>query len=245
MPLLSGGIFVSPVEVQNPLILVENLSKSFDTPKGPLKVLNNLSLRVHKGEILGIYGPSGAGKTTLLRCLTFLERPSGGRIFFKGEDVLGLPESALRNLRRRIGVVFQGFNLLLSRSAVSNVALPLEIQGMARREAEKKARDLLDMVQVSHRADAYPEALSGGEKQRVAIARALVTDPEVLILDEPTSSLDENTAMAILALIRDLNREKGLTVVLVTHQVKLAGPTCHRGVYLENGGIRNALEQEV
>jgi len=217
------------------VIAVKGLSKTFHTPSGPVHALDNVAFSVKAGEVLGIYGPSGAGKTTLLRCLALLETPDSGEILFKGKNVLQVSGKDLRRLRMKIGVVFQGYNLLFSRTALRNVALPLEIQGFDKGEACALASTTLDMVGLSHRKDFMPSHLSGGEKQRVAIARALVTQPEVLILDEPTSALDRRTAESILELIQGINRRTGITVLIVTHQTELVGAICNRHIYINNG----------
>lgn len=231
------------------LIKVENLCQTFFTPQGPIEVLKNVNFEVNSGEILGIYGPSGAGKTTLLRCLALAQRPTSGRIFFQGEEVQNLSGKSLRDFRRRISLVYQGFNLLMSRDAISNVTLPLEIQGFKKSEALARAKEMLDLVGVGHRQDSYPEALSGGEKQRVAIARALITQPQVLIMDEPTSALDEKTARSVLSLIQNLNSMRKITVILVTHQVRLVHPICKRALFLSDGRLvpwrEEFLEDEV
>jgi D-methionine transport system ATP-binding protein len=218
-----------------PVISVRGLSKTFYTSSGPVHALDNVTFSVNAGEVLGIYGPSGAGKTTLLRCLALLERPDSGEILFKDENVLLVSGEKLRQLRMKIGVVFQGYNLLFSRTALRNVMLPLEIQGFDRQEACSLASTALDMVGLSHRKQFMPSHLSGGEKQRVAIARALVTEPEVLILDEPTSALDRRTAESILELIQAINGRTGITVLIVTHQTELVGAICNRHIYINNG----------
>lgn len=217
------------------MISVRGLSKTFHTSQGPVHALDNVTFSVKSGEVLGIYGPSGAGKTTLLRCLALLEAPDSGEILFKGTNVLEVSGEDLRRLRMKIGVVFQGYNLLFSRTALRNVMLPLEIQGYHKQAAAELASTALDMVGLSHRKGFMPTHLSGGEKQRVAIARALVTQPEVLILDEPTSALDKRTAESILELIQGINQSTGITVLIVTHQTELVGAICNRHIYINNG----------
>lgn len=219
------------------MISVNGLCKTFDTPSGPVHALRNITFSVKQGEVLGIYGPSGAGKTTLLRCLALLEKPDSGEIWFCGQNVLCVSGEELRQVRMKIGVVFQGYNLLFSRTALRNITLPLEIQGFTQGQAHSKALKVLDMVGLSHRKNFRPSLLSGGEKQRVAIARALVTQPEVLILDEPTSALDKRTAQSILEVIESINSEMGITVLVVTHQTELVGAICDRGVFIENGSL--------
>lgn len=219
------------------MITVNGLSKTFHTSQGPVHALKNVTFSVERGEVLGIYGPSGAGKTTLLRCLALLERPDSGGIILGGEDVLSVSGERLRQVRMKIGVVFQGYNLLFSRNALGNVMLPLEIQGLGNLEARKQASTALDTVGLSHRKEFMPAFLSGGEKQRVAIARALVTEPEVLILDEPTSALDKGTALSILDLIRGINDRTGITVLVVTHQTDLVGAICNRYISINHGAL--------
>lgn len=222
------------------MIEVQDLSVTYYSPLGPVEALSNVSLTVDEGEIVAICGPSGAGKTTLLRCLSMLQPPSSGRILVDGEDVSLRSSQDVRTARQKIGMVFQGFNLLRSRTALGNVMLPLEIRRMSRKEASEKASKFLDLVHMSHRKDFYPHELSGGEKQRVAIARALVTEPRVLILDEPTSALDPETACSIIQSLREINRSKGITMLIVTHQIDLLAPICDRVTYLREGRISKA-----
>ncbi len=222
------------------VIQVEDLSKTFRSASGPVFALRNVSFQVPRGEILAVCGPSGAGKTTLLRCLAFLEKPDCGRIIFDGVDALSLSAREIREFRKGISVVFQGFNLLSSRTATDNVSLALEIRGIKRERAREEARSYLDMVHMGHRHDFYPSQLSGGERQRIAIARALVTRPRALILDEPTSSLDPATARSILNSVLDINQRSGLTVIIVTHQIDLVGAITDRSVFIEGGRISEA-----
>ncbi len=222
------------------MISVVGLNKTFDTPSGTVNALTDVSFSVQSGEILGIYGPSGAGKTTLLRCLALLERPDSGEIWLNGKNILCLLGEELRQVRMKIGVVFQGYNLLFSRTALGNVMLPLEIQGFCKNEAQARASEFISLVGLSHRKDFRPSLLSGGEKQRVAIARALVTHPEVLILDEPTSALDMDTAVSILNAVQDINKQLGITVLVVTHQIDLVSCICTREVSIRNGVLTQA-----
>ncbi len=219
------------------MIEVQDLSVTFLSPSGTVAALANVSLSVNEGEIVAICGPSGAGKTTLLRCLSMLHLPDSGRILVDGEDVSRVSGKDLNLVRRKVGMVFQGFNLLRSRTALGNVMLPLEIRGVPRKEASQKAEEYLDVVHLGHRKDFYPGELSGGEKQRVAIARALVTEPRVLILDEPTSALDRETADSIVGTLQEINRTRGITILVVTHQIDLLAPICNRITYLRNGQI--------
>lgn len=222
------------------MIEVQDLSVTYASPLGPVEALSHVSLTVNEGEIVAICGPSGAGKTTLLRCLSMLQLPSSGKILVDGEDVFAGTSHDVRNARQKIGMVFQGFNLLRSRTALGNVILPLEIRGVFRKGASEKACKYLDLVHMSHRRDFYPHELSGGEKQRVAIARALVTEPRVLILDEPTSALDPETAGSIVQSLREINHSKGITMLIVTHQIDLLAPICDWVTYLREGQLSEA-----
>lgn len=224
------------------MIEVQNLSVTFPSPSGEVEALCDVSLTVPDGEIVAICGPSGAGKTTLLRCLSMLQSPSSGQILVDGEDVSSGSRGSLDSARRKIGMVFQGFNLLRSRTALENVMLPLEIRRVPRKEASKEADEYLALVHMSHRRDFYPEDLSGGEKQRVSIARALVTEPRVLILDEPTSALDPETAGSIVQSLKEINRVRNLTILVVTHQIDVLAPICDRITYLRNGRLREVPE---
>ncbi len=229
------------------MITVEHLCKSYNGPHGPIKVLNDVSFQVQRGEIFGIYGPSGVGKTTLLRCLSLLEKPDSGDIFIAREKVSSLAGKDARHVRLRLGlsVVFQGYNLLNSRTALGNVMLPLEIRRVPRAEARSKAKELLKLTGLGSRQDFYPSNLSGGEKQRVAIARALVTEPRVLLLDEPTSALDRETAISILQLVEKLNRIYSVTVLIVTHQIELARPITSRGIFMSPNGKGVEVKENV
>jgi D-methionine transport system ATP-binding protein len=222
------------------MIEVQDLSVTFPSPSGEVDALSNVSLRVDDGEILAICGPSGAGKTTLLRCLAMLQAPSSGRILVDGEDVTLGAAKDLSEARRKIGIVFQGFNLLRSRTALGNVMLPLEIRRVPSTEAVKKADEYLDLVHMSHRRDFYPHELSGGEKQRVSIARALVTEPRVLILDEPTSALDPETSGSIVQSLKEINSASEITILVVTHQIDVLAPICDRITYLRDGQLSEA-----
>lgn len=219
------------------MIEIRNLSKTFSSENGETEVLKNISLTVRDGEIYGIIGASGAGKSTLVRCLNMLERPTAGAVFIDGEDVGALRGAALRLARKKAAMIFQDFNLLMQRTCLKNVCLPLELSGVGRAEAKKRAAELLDRVGLADKADAYPARLSGGQRQRVAIARALACDPKILLCDEPTSALDPQTAKAILKLIRDINRSTGITVVMITHQMSAAEEICDRVAILDGGAV--------
>ena len=224
------------------MIEVQDLSVTFPSQSGEIEALSGVSLSVPDGEIVAICGPSGAGKTTLLRCLSTLQPPSSGRILVDGEDVSSSSLVGLDKARGKIGMVFQGFNLLRSRTALENVMLPLEIRRILRQEASEEAAEYLGLVHMSHRLDFYPHELSGGEKQRVSIARALVTEPRVLILDEPTSALDPETAGSIVQSLKEINRVSGITVLVVTHQIDVLSPICDRVTYLRNGRLTEVSE---
>ncbi|WP_264843117.1 methionine ABC transporter ATP-binding protein [Caldinitratiruptor microaerophilus] len=219
------------------MIVLKNVSKSFRTPAGTVPALVGVNLHVRKGEVFGIIGLSGAGKSTLIRTMALLEQPDEGAVYLDGRDVTHLRGAALRAERRRLGMIFQHFNLLRSRTAAENVALPLEIAGVPRAQIRRRVAELLDLVGLGDRAGAYPSQLSGGQKQRVAIARALATDPAVLLSDEATSALDPQTTRSILALLRDLGRRLGLTIVLVTHEMDVIRQVCDRVAVMEGGRI--------
>jgi len=197
------------------MIVVEGVSKTY--ADGQPAALDNVSLQIADGSIFGIVGRSGAGKSTLLRCLNLLERPTSGRILMDGQDLTRLTGKALRQQRQRIGMIFQGFNLLHSRNVADNVAVPLEIAGVPKAERVARVAQLLALVGLSDKAAAFPSQLSGGQKQRVGIARALAARPAYLLSDEATSALDPETTASILALLRDINRQLGWTIVLITH----------------------------
>ena len=219
------------------MIRLEGLSKTFRTADGTVEALKDVSLTINDGDIYGIIGMSGAGKSTLVRCINLLERPTKGTVYIDGQDLSALKDAELRALRRRISMIFQSFNLLLQRTCLRNVCFPQELIGVSRREAEAKARTLLDLVGLPDKADAYPSQLSGGQKQRVAIARALATDPKVQLCDEATSALDPKTTHDILSLLKDLHQKLGLTIVLITHQMSVVEEICTRVAILDNGAV--------
>ena len=226
------------------IIQIQHLSKTFGTGVGRVAALQDVTLAVRQGEIFGIIGLSGAGKSTLVRCMNLLERPESGRILFHGKDLLGLNKRQLRMQRRKIAMVFQGFHLLDQRTALENVCFPMELAGVRKKEAVEKAKQLLETVGIGDKAQAYPVQLSGGQKQRVAIARALASDPEVLLCDEATSALDPQTTESILALLRQINEERGITVVIITHQMSVIEQICHRVAILDQGAVAEAGEVE-
>ncbi len=224
-------------------IVFDGLQKRYQGPQGTVTALADISFSIGRGEVFGIIGRSGAGKSTLLRSINMLERPSAGHVRVDGVDVGSLDEDALVGLRRRIGMIFQHFNLLSAKTVAQNVALPLRVAGVKPAEARAKVEALLDLVGLRDKADTYPSKLSGGQKQRVGIARALVHDPEILLCDEATSALDPETTQSILALLRDINRKLGLTVVLITHDMAVIREVCHRVLVLDGG--RNVEHGEV
>ena len=220
-------------------IELKNVTKQFQTPDGPLKAVHQLDLQVKRGEIWGIIGMSGAGKSTLIRCINFLERPTNGDVFIEGRRLGGLSEKELREARRDIGMIFQNFNLLMQRNVLDNVCLPLEIAGKTKKEAREKAFELLKIVGLEEKARAYPAQLSGGQKQRTAIARALAGNPKILLCDEATSALDPTTTTSILELLQKINRELGITIVLITHEMSVVQKICSHVATLENGMFVN------
>lgn len=216
------------------MIRVEHVTKTFP---GGVRALDDVSLEVGEGEVLGIVGRSGAGKSTLLRLLNLLDRPTQGRILLDGQDLTALSERQLRPLRRRIGVVFQQFNLLDSRDVRGNIAFPLEVAGVDRRERERRVDELIELVGLGDRRHAHPNHLSGGQKQRAGIARALAGDPRLLLCDEPTSALDPETTDQILDLIAELNRTLGVTVAVITHELDVVRRICTSAALLEGGRL--------
>ena len=218
-----------------PMIQVENLCKSFSTKSGTVEAARNISFSIEKGEFFGIFGLSGAGKSTLVRCLNLLERPTSGSVWVNGKNLTELSERKLRKERQNIGMIFQHFNLLMQRTALDNVCFPMEIVGISKKEARKKALEYLKIVGLEEKALSYPSQLSGGQKQRVAIARVLASDPEILLCDEATSALDPQTTKSILELIRKINKEYGITVVVITHEMSVVQEICNRVAVLERG----------
>ncbi len=219
------------------IIRIEKLSKVFQVSAGPVVALQDIDLDIREGEIFGIIGLSGAGKSTLVRCINFLERPTEGRVIVNGKDLSTLSPKELLQARRQMGMIFQGFNLLSQRDAVGNVCYPLEIAGVPRSEARKRAEELLTLVGLQDRLHAYPSQLSGGQKQRVAIARALANDPKVLLCDEATSALDPTTTRSILELLQQINADLGVTVVIITHEMRVVEQICHRVAVIDQSHI--------
>lgn len=219
------------------MIELKHICKTFDSGGGEVEALKDVSLTIEKGEIYGIIGMSGAGKSTLVRCMNLLERPTSGEIWVNGQELEKMTPKELRRARGEITMIFQHFNLLMQRTCLRNVCFPMELGGMKKADSEKRARELLDLVGLPDKANAYPAQLSGGQQQRIAIARALATDPKVLLCDEATSALDPNTTHAILELIRDINRKLGITVVLITHQMSVVEAICNRVAILDEGTV--------
>lgn len=220
------------------MIVIEGLSKQY--AGGGQPALNNVSFSVPKGAIYGILGRSGAGKSTLIRCLNLLEQPSAGRVLFNGEDITQYDKAQLRAHRLRTGMIFQHFNLLHARSVADNIAVPLEIAGIAKAQRQQRVAELLALVGLSDKADAFPSQLSGGQKQRVGIARALAAEPDVLLCDEATSALDAETTASVLALLETINRQLGLTIVLITHQLEVVKNLCDHVALLEGGELQES-----
>ncbi|AZI64080.1 ATP-binding cassette domain-containing protein [Rhodococcus qingshengii] len=216
---------------------IESVSKEYRSGTQVLHALDSVSLKIEDGEIFGIIGKSGAGKSTLLRCLNLLERPTSGRILLGDTDLTALSPAQLRDTRKRIGVVFQHFNLLHSRSVAANIAFPLEVAGYSRADRRARVDELIELVGLEDRRDAFPSQLSGGQKQRVGIARALAASPDVLLCDEATSALDSDTTDSILDLLADLNRRLGVTIVLITHELNVVRRICHRAALIDQGRI--------
>lgn len=221
----------------NPIIILQGLEKRFSGKNADVFALRGIDLAIGQGDIFGIIGKSGAGKSTLVRCINMLERPTGGSVLFEGRDLCRLPEPALREARRSMGMIFQQFNLLMQRTALQNVCFPLELTGMHPAEALKRAAELLTLVGLAKRMDSYPSKLSGGQKQRVAIARALATNPRVLLCDEATSALDPATTDSILALIKDINTQLGITAVVITHEMSVIEKICSHVAIISKGKI--------
>ena len=219
------------------MIEIKNLNKTFQTADGTVEALKNINLTINDGDIYGIIGMSGAGKSTLVRCINMLERPTGGSVEIDGKDIGSLSGRELREVRRNVTMIFQGFNLLMQRTCLKNICFPLELAGVNGRDAKKRALELLDTVGLPDKANAYPAQLSGGQQQRVAIARALATNPKVLLCDEATSALDPKTTNSILELIRDINEKLGITVIIITHQMSVVEAVCNRVAILDNGEV--------
>ena len=219
------------------MIEIKNLTKTFTTSDGNVEALKNISLKINDGDIYGIIGMSGAGKSTLVRCINMLERPTEGQVIIDGCDIGTFSRSELRAERRNITMIFQGFNLLMQKNCLKNVCFPLELAGVKKAEAVKRATELLEIVGLGDKLKAYPAQLSGGQQQRVAIARALATHPKILLCDEATSALDPQTTQSILSLIRDIHDKLGITVIVITHQMSVVEQICSHVAILDNGQV--------
>ena len=226
-------------------IEIRHLTKRFKAEDHTLTALDDVNLRIESGTIYGIIGMSGAGKSTLVRSINFLEKPSEGQVLIDGTDLAGLSDKQLRKERSRIGMIFQGFNLLEQKNVIDNVCFPMRLAGIRKKEAYTKARELLKTVGLEEKEREYPSRLSGGQKQRVAIARALATDPKILLCDEATSALDPQTAGSILKLLKEINERLKLTIVIITHQMNVVTEICQRVAIVESGRIveEGAVEQ--
>ncbi len=223
--------------LEEPIIRLKHLGKEFKTANGPVVALDDINLDISRGEIFGIIGLSGAGKSTLVRCINMLETPTSGEVIFEGENLAAMNEREQRKARQSMGMIFQQFNLLAQRNVVRNICFPLEIARTPKAQARKRAMELLKLVGLEERAKAYPAQLSGGQKQRVAIARAVATNPKVLLCDEATSALDPNTTKQILQLIRQINRELGITVIVITHEMAVIEAICDRVAIIDHSHI--------
>ena len=219
------------------MIQLEHLGKTYRSASGEVEALRDINLTIRDGEIFGVIGLSGAGKSTLVRCINLLERPTEGKVIIDGRDITTLPQKELLALRRNIGMIFQGFHLLEQRTVLGNVSFPLEISGTPRAKALDRCRELLQLVGLSDKENVYPSQLSGGQKQRVAIARALATNPRYLLCDEATSALDPNTTRAILELLKQINRDLGVTIVIITHEMKVIDRICDRVAVIDHSQI--------
>jgi D-methionine transport system ATP-binding protein len=223
------------------MIRLEKITKKYQTANGPLQALNSISVHIQKSVVFGFIGFSGAGKSTLLRTINLLERPDSGSVFIDSEDITALPSKGLLKRRERIGMIFQHYNLLLNSSVYKNVAFPLEITHTRKSEIEKRVRKCLEIVDLPEKISDYPAKLSGGQKQRVAIARAIITEPKILLCDEVTSALDPQTTEIVLNYLKKINKEFGITIVLVTHEMDAARAICDHVGVLENGFLVETL----
>lgn len=219
------------------MIRFENISKEFDGKGKTIHAVKNVNLEIEKGEIFGIIGFSGAGKSTLVRCINLLEIPTEGKVYINNEEITNLPAGELRKHRKKIGMIFQHFNLFATRTVYQNVEFPLKGSGLSKKEKKEKVEKLLKLVGLEEKADAYPSSLSGGQKQRVAIARALANDPEILLSDESTSALDPKTTKSILELLKKLNNELGITIVVITHEMQVIKDICDRVAVMKDGEV--------
>lgn len=222
------------------MIEIKNVSKTFKSKEAHVDALKNVTLTIDKGDIFGIIGYSGAGKSTLLRCINGLEVPTSGEVLLLGQDITQLKEKELRHIRKNIGMIFQHFNLMHSKTVFENIAYPLKSQKLSKSTITDRVKDLLRLVDLEDKVNSYPSQLSGGQKQRVAIARALATNPEILLCDEATSALDPQTTQSILALLKKINKELGITIVLITHQMEVIKEICNKIAVMEHGWVLEA-----
>ena len=219
------------------MITLSNVSKIYNTPQATITALDNVNLKIEDGDIFGVIGFSGAGKSTLIRCLNRLEEPDSGHIFIGGQDITAMNKQELRLARRKIGMIFQQFNLFDSKTVFDNVAFPLRVAGYSKNKLTNRVREILDLVDLTDKEKAYPLQLSGGQKQRVGIARALSNEPDVLLSDEATSALDPQTTYSILELLKNINQKLGLTIVLITHELDVLNHICNNMAVIERGKI--------
>ncbi|KGE13354.1 methionine ABC transporter ATP-binding protein [Sphingobacterium deserti] len=226
------------------MIRLEEINKVFYKKNKEIQALKNVSLEIDSGEIFGIIGYSGSGKSTLVRTINLLERPTSGRIFLSNDEITHYSDKQLIPFRRKIGMIFQHFNLLSSQSVFDNIAFPLTLTGMPKEQIRQRVNELLSLIDLLEKAEDYPASLSGGQKQRVAIARALASDPEILLCDEATSALDPQTTRSILSLLKRINRELGITIVLITHQMEVVRAICQRVAVISQGEIIETNETE-
>ena len=222
------------------MIKLVDVHKTYKLKRGEHHALKGVSLHIERGDVFGVIGQSGAGKSTLVRCINMLERPDSGQVIIDGKDISACSEKQLRELRENIGMVFQNFALFAQRSVVQNIAFPLEVHKVNKTEAKKRALELLEVVGLADKADAYPSQLSGGQQQRVAIARALATNPSIMLCDEATSALDTRTTFSILQLLKKINEERKLTMCVITHSLAVAQNICNKVAVLDNGCIVEA-----
>lgn len=220
------------------MIELKDLSKTFKTSQGEVHAVRDINLTIEDGDIFGIIGFSGAGKSTLVRCINLLERPTTGEVIINGTDLMTLSRKQLRQARKKIGMIFQQFNLLAQRTVEANIRYPLDIAGVKKPEAKERVKELLEIVGLSDKADSYPSQLSGGQKQRVAIARALASDPEIILCDEATSALDPITTKSILELLKELNSKLGVTIVVITHEMRVVEQICGKVAVMSDGEIQ-------
>ena len=219
------------------MIELKHLGKIYSSASGSVEALKDVNLTIADGEIFGIIGLSGAGKSTLVRCINLLERPTSGEVWVDGQNLTALSQKELLQVRRQIGMIFQGFNLLEQRTVLRNICFPLEISGTPKAQAKSRAEELLKIVGLADKAQSYPAQLSGGQKQRVAIARALATNPRYLLCDEATSALDPNTTRSILELLREINKTLGVTIIVITHEMKVIDQICDRVAVIDKSCI--------